>query len=87
MRRRQGPRRRFVVAATKLRPSDSAPAPTEAQRVTLTAAEFGSLLAALNLAYDAAEHLADVGVLDFSPFEPLARALARLRKYRDGAAA
>jgi hypothetical protein len=42
--------------------------------------EWQSILVAVEAAYEAAWHLADVGRIDFSPFEGLPRALRILRQ-------
>jgi hypothetical protein len=49
--------------------------------------ELRSILAAVETSYEAAWYLADIGRLDFGPFEGLSRALWILRTHRDEAAA
>jgi hypothetical protein len=52
-------------------------------RPSLTPEELADLLVALEVAYEGAWHLADVGLVDIGPFEPLPRALRILRRLRD----
>lgn len=51
--------------------------------VTLTEDELMSALRAVDHAYEAAHHLADIGRVDFEAFRPLVRALRILRDARD----
>jgi hypothetical protein len=55
--------------------------------VIITQDELRSILAAIETSYEAAWHLADIGSLDFGPFEGLPRALGILRRHRDELAA
>jgi hypothetical protein len=69
------------VPATNDRPQRSAP-PTRAE-VVMSPEELRSLLSAVEVAYEAAWHLSDVGKVAFAPFEGLPRALRILRRHRD----
>jgi hypothetical protein len=62
-------------------PSQCKPAAPEPEAPT--DAELTDLLLAVETAYEAAWHLADVGVIYFGPFEGLPRALRLLRALRD----
>lgn len=49
--------------------------------------ELRSILVAVETSYEAAWRLADLGRIDFGPFEGLPRALRILRRHRDEVAA
>ena len=57
------------------------------EHVTLTRDELEQLLAAIDLAYEAAVYYSDLGRVDFEPFRPLAGGLLTLRAARDREAA
>lgn len=61
--------------------------PAVPAEVIITQDELRSILAAIETSYEAAWHLADIGSLDFGPFEGLPRALGILRRHRDELAA
>jgi hypothetical protein len=67
------------------RRAESTPAiPAE---IAMSRDELRSILSAIECAYEAAWHLADIGRLDFGAFQGLPRALAILRRHRDKVAA
>jgi hypothetical protein len=67
------------------RRAESTPAP--AADVAMSRDELRSILTAVEVAYEGAWRLADIGRLDFGPFEGLPRALRILRRHRDEVAA
>jgi hypothetical protein len=66
-------------------PADRQPesTPASAAVVILSRDELRSVLSAVEASYEAAWHLADIGRLNFGPFEGLPRALRILRRCRD----
>lgn len=61
--------------------------PAHPAEIAMSPDELRSVLSAVEVAYEAAWHLADVGRVSFGPFEGLTRAIRILRRHRDEVAA